>query len=1704
MKIKNIFIVFLLLIFSACGVKNNNLNASIENASVKNIILNFYGGKGEGQLFSFSSKENETKDYGQLNVSKNNPYVYARSEIQSDQDLSNLKVKFLINSINVESLSSSNFYCVGDNSGKIETYYDSSKGFDFKKISEDFIEVTCPIVFKNNSDKKNGNISLVVHSKTDKVNLKKEKQSGNVTVTGFVFDKNNIQSGILDIVDGKDTIGFYVSKDIDVVAFKSVSDLGSKNRREDTIKNNSTTSKEREVKQFIEIADGGSFSFDIGGEGVDSPYVKIEDLYLLQNVDMSSLKIEDDSSIEGTYNYFIKNNSSSCKWVNVQSGEKLGLYRFDCILSKEDFQKLVKEKNNLSVAAFLREDEDYGGIFSALTIKPCSDENCSNSISESDILNNSSGAHIHINRSRNNLTQDNNATDIGVHECFTIKKGDNNCASNDKENSRHINNIKDGETVNTDMNFYIKKEGDVPALNSKLKIIVINNNLEYEKITGSSAKIISLSGVKNSCNIEKLSKTEVGTEIYSIDCELENVFDSKNIILSFDDNFSIKNGKDFGNMIFWPVVVPDGNKNLNLHRGIGHGSTVNVFKDNVFDVQVEKSARNYEKKNWKGEDYHEFEHSVSAYNDQKVEYTLRYRNNFGDISGKNIKIHDVYYNLNADYVNVNLHAKNFYDGKLETINGFGKMAKLSYSSNKEGGVDSSIDFTSDKDKWGWHSLYNVLSDNKNKYCGQTNNKPYCHLIYADTGFKKTKNARNALIINYTFLEVDGDVNPLNNFSFNEVVINPDKPLIYPNGNKVVKVDNDEKNVPIVCYDNNSGGNCGDIINATTSEQELPSNISPLENIVYTGELHSKSVINTLFTVINTDGTTVDPNQNEVSVVKYENNSIQEIENYLEGGQVKFSSDGIYGAKIKSKTRDNQTIVSKTIWFDVKAKNGSTRGSGTTTLFKTKKINGDAINKENIKAYGESSTQMSSGGNEYYIHVVNCIKNNQDVISCNNIPSFKDENNNIIDFQFYSSKQGGDIEFDYNSTNNSSDFKVLLKDGEEYTNEGDNKIYYMSLVDSNSVLFKDNFKFLFKIILSQEGDQCVQQVACGIKNNQLYDYTTVCKLNDDGAQYYDSYACNETSDCDKKSKKEVCGVDNITYDNLCYLNIAGTSFKNFGQCSNENECPQVIVCGNNNGQPETYSNSCNRDNAGATPYYNFSCDKNTSCDDIPEGDEYKVCSKSGTTYDNLCKLNKDGAEFDKFGECSGGSSPTGFSFDGVNSIDININRNGQEKLTAIQDGDRYISENPCPEETNICDYWIYPLSQMKLFASNIKNQINVNHSNPDFITSVFKQSSDDIIKILKENFEYEKNDTQAIYYLAIKNDQNEILKYNGKDFYIKVIRELKGDDGGNPPPTDDFPEQDALFSGDKNIKTIDDTIIKNKNLQEDNTISITTVDENISSGFKDNLYYYEIDHNADGYAKLPNLFDASNSLNKYLFVVGKKDIGSNAIIFNISYNKSADLSKIIKSEYKNGDFYYLIMIKDKEILKYKYDKDDETNEGIVFIKLKVNLDSSGKAPSNLTEEQQKLAIFSDFNCSNDTPDDLFTGIGQNKKYIILKKSDSSCTFSELKNLSSSHECAFSLNDAKDVNSIKIIGEDSSRVLAYTNNSTDDNNTCYYSDNNSGIMDNVQDRTCIDNNHSNVSNGSTIGDFINEERLTRLIFGDSGDINDSSSCVIDITL
>lgn len=923
--------------------------------------------------------------------------------------VSNNEVAYIIHSINIQKLTVDNFKC-GSNinaSNKLE-YSDLDEGNTFKSLTEtnsksgtNFYFAKCPIVAKMSdatSSPDSRSLLTIKHNgnSADKTNLKllTGKTSGLITVTSFIVNKNQSdQQAITDVVNGIDTVKFFVSNAPDTYIYKTVEDNDDKQKRYNG--QNSLRQKNESGKKIIDIGGSGDFSFKLshnigGGQSINNSYA-YNGLYLLQNVDVSIKKGD------GVYD------GGDWSYIKDIGNKNLSLYSYK-------YSGSVGSKTPESILNFyasVKENQLMGAIFSLSTLKDCDDAGCINGIlsDDVDVRNNQDFAHIYLSKNQNELIDQSKLIDLNIDEYFTENDSSDTVANNEGKVNKNVYNIKSEEKLSTKIKFKIKKnKNNIEPENTKLNIIVIADNVEYAGITDAdtTGKEITMDATdKNKCNVKKISPEELttGMILYAMTCDFDiDQNGEKTLSLTLDKEVKLRNVKSskYGSLVFWPVVSNSEDQvNINNRRGIGHGSAINVFDSGVNDVAISKGVKNVNEKYLNGDPNYEYQDRAIVYSkgDEKtdlVKYKLAYKNNFGTTLVDNIKIHDVYINLNALYADVNVKAiSDANNTTFSDIENFGKLAHIVY------GGESILNFSNDtKDEWGWNHITQAFKTNKN--CN-TSLDPYCKINYAEANFKKNKKAKNGIILNYAFIENENDINYYNNFSETRVIINPKDPVIYVNGiqkTEVISYDDktntkteEEKLINIICYTDSSGvfnstsstSNCEAMLKATDFNGNAGGTAYDFPNINFGEPLKvddeiDKNVINNIFTVVDASGKTIANHNDQISIELHDistgntviqgdgtlksSQSVLDENTYNNDGKIKFIKDGEYYLKITVKYDSTSKYVSWKFKVAPKTTTPATTGSNNNGSFSFINPSDSTENTSYITNFNEEIKNMS--------------------------------------------------------------------------------------------------------------------------------------------------------------------------------------------------------------------------------------------------------------------------------------------------------------------------------------------------------------------------------------------------------------------------------------------------------------------------------------------------------------------------------------------------------------------------------------------------------------------------------------------------------------------------------------------------------------------------------------------------------------------------
>ena len=114
--------------------------------------------------------------------------------------------------------------------------------------------------------------------------------------------------------------------------------------------------------------------------------------------------------------------------------------------------------------------------------------------------------------------------------------------------------------------------------------------------------------------------------------------------------------------------------------------------------------------------------------------------------------------------------------------------------------------------------------------------------------------------------------------------------------------------------------------------------------------------------------------------------------------------------------------------------------------------------------------------------------------------------------------------------------------------------------------------------------------------------------------FGSWGTCGSAQCQYEGENYMCGIDDKTYKNMCYLRLAGVEMKYKGKCMNY-ECPNDYrpVCGVDG---QTYKNDCLLAKAGVNKRAVGRCEMSSTCDHCPLENK-PVCGMDGFTYLNVC-------------------------------------------------------------------------------------------------------------------------------------------------------------------------------------------------------------------------------------------------------------------------------------------------------------------------------------------------------------------------------------------------------------------------------------------------------------------------------------------------------
>ena len=154
--------------------------------------------------------------------------------------------------------------------------------------------------------------------------------------------------------------------------------------------------------------------------------------------------------------------------------------------------------------------------------------------------------------------------------------------------------------------------------------------------------------------------------------------------------------------------------------------------------------------------------------------------------------------------------------------------------------------------------------------------------------------------------------------------------------------------------------------------------------------------------------------------------------------------------------------------------------------------------------------------------------------------------------------------------------------------------------------------------------------CGVNG---VTYTNLCKLQEcarvekliEGPCGFANYKMPEKPElCHCPFKfKPACSQNGITFQDKCVLKCSGFNFRNEGPCERKCGCTSIFkpTCGMDG---KTYKNQCEMECENINIDYEGQCDLRKKCDDCENKINF-VCGTNGDTYDNLCFLECSGNE-----------------------------------------------------------------------------------------------------------------------------------------------------------------------------------------------------------------------------------------------------------------------------------------------------------------------------------------------------------------------------------------------------------------------------------------------------------------------------------------------
>lgn len=501
------------------------------------------------------------------------------------------------------------------------------------------------------------------------------------------------------------------------------------------------------INNFVEVEESGNFikkeypinvinnerlnfRTAIEKENGGSKDLFFQNSFLLHNVEISDVKIDG-----YTKDTNCRNDIQQTE-VETGDGNKIKVYTISCDIKDIDNENL---KNfSISFLPKVVEGENQGAVYNLGQII------VDGKVAENKGENSGSSVFIY-NQEKNNINQDLN---------FNIT------TFLDKDDDKYVSlkNIKNKDSFNYGFNIFSESSEDLKNL--EVRLIVYSENINDLESILEKFKTVGF-------EVDKITNN-----LYSLSVKYSSVKDiiNKDYTILNNQTLKIIDKNKKGQLIIFPFVSAE-KPNKNVHRGMGNTIILNILSNlDVYDLEISKSVRNTGAKKFDNSKDYDFYDSVHVFDDNnknKLEYRLLYRNN-GNSTPDDVKITDIYYNLNYNYDQPSIRENiitnsNSYDGQqfIATIE------------------NSKIDFKNldHKDENGWSNLFDI----KNNNCNDNGDNHYCEQIYASTGLK-SDNKKNGLILNFTYIESENNQNDYdlyNNFSKNKVFIYPNEPVIYP-------------------------------------------------------------------------------------------------------------------------------------------------------------------------------------------------------------------------------------------------------------------------------------------------------------------------------------------------------------------------------------------------------------------------------------------------------------------------------------------------------------------------------------------------------------------------------------------------------------------------------------------------------------------------------------------------------------------------------------------------------------------------------------------------------------------------------------------------------------------------------------------------------------------------------------------------------------